>query len=602
MGENTDFVVERLQEAPIFRAVGRAELENLAAEVEIVDLNAGATLTTQGEPADGAYLLVSGRLRAFAVQTDGSELPVGEIASGELVGEMALLSAARRNATVRAVRDSLLFFVKGKVFDRIVHTRPEATLAIARVLVERLGRANSGRPVTPPRRAVALVPAYGDPKAAVGALITEIGAMTELEVVDATRVEETLGPDHTEAELVHWLHRLEAKSRLIVYVADHHDTPWGHRCMRQADHILAIDTEPSSDGESRVIETLEALTVGAVGTTVAAIVVHPATRRMPVGGHRWVKSNHIRVHHVRADTSPDFARVARAVLRSDVAMVFSGGGARGMAHLGVIRAFAEQGIPIDVVGGTSFGAIMAVACAMDLGWEEMRDRLWEGVGRDGAPIDVTAPLLALSRGTRLLRVLETVFGDTCLEDTWLPCYCVSSNLSTGHPLIHTSGRAVTALRASVAIPGVFPPVATGDGEVLVDGGVMNNLPVDVMAGFSNGGPTIAVNLHSPVHMEAGDLPADGIVSGWALVWRRLHPLRDRARVPSVVEVLARSSEIGGSETARVMEQRADFVLHPPTGDHALLDFQALDDLQRLGYEYTMAEIEGWRAAGRTLPV
>jgi predicted acylesterase/phospholipase RssA len=288
------------------------------------------------------------------------------------------------------------------------------------------------------------------------------------------------------------------------------------------------------------------------------------------------------------------------MIRRDIAMVLSGGGARGMAHVGVLRAFEEASIPIDVIGGTSFGAIIAVLRAMDHSWREIRDILWDNLASVGAPIDVTPPALAISKGQRLIRLLGSTIGDAHLEDVWLRCFCVSSNLSSGHPLVHTSGSAATALRASVAIPGVFPPVASGDGEVLVDGAVMNNLPVDVMAGFSSGGPIIAVNLRAPAQLTAGELPEDGVVSGWRMLGRRLNPLQQKVRVPSLVEILTRASEVGGAEAARALEQSADFVLHPPTGDHALLDFSALDDLITSGYEHTVAQLEAWQEAGRPL--
>lgn len=600
MEEHADFVLAQLRDAPIFRTVAAEELAALAREVTVIHVNAGATLAEQGDEADGAYLLVSGRMRAFTRQADGTEIAVGEIAAGELVGEMALLSESKRGATVRAVRDSQLLLVKSTTFDRLVHTRPEATLAIARVLVDRLERSNAGRQQAAPRRAVALVPAFGDCRSIIDSLIAAVRRQTEAVVVDSSTVGSALGADHTEAELVHWLHRIEADADLVLYVADAVDTPWGTRCQRQADHIVAIDASPSAGRRGRTVETLEARTIGAVGPTVEAVCVHPPGVARASGGRIWAQTKRIGVHHIRRGSGRDLDRIARSIVRRDTSLVLSGGGARGMAHVGVIRALEEAAIPIDIAGGTSFGAIIALMLAMDLGWQEMRDILWEQLAQPGAPLDLTPPTLAISKGQRLLGLLNNTFGDTNLEDAWLRCFCVSSNLSTGHPLVHKTGSVPAALRASVAIPGVFPPVASADGEVLVDGAVMNNLPVDVMAGFSSGGPIIAVNLRAPAELAAGDLPVDGIISGWQMLGRRLNPLRTNVAVPSLIEILARASEVGGAEAARALEQSADYVLHPPTGDHALLEFAALDDLIRSGYEHTVDQLAAWEKAGRPL--
>ncbi len=600
MSAERDFVIERLREAPVFETIPAEQLRRLAGEVETVYVNAGATLTTQGEPAEGAYLLVSGRLRAFANQPDGSEAVVGEVAAGELVGEMALISATNRSATVRAVRDSHLLFVRSATFNQLVHHNPEATLAIARVLVERLERANSGRAAASPRRTLAVFAAAGDGSAVIDRLCASLAATADVKVVDAATVDAALGPGHSEAELVHWLHRLEAAAELVVYRAGDLDETWTRRCLRQADHVIALDADPGTAEVERVIARLDSLVVGTMGPTMDALCVHPARSGRPMGGARWTSSPHIQVHHIRRESAVDLQRVARSILHRDIAVVLSGGGARGMAHVGVLRAFEEAAIPIDVIGGASFGAIVAMMRALDMDWRAMREALWETVGRDGPPIDLTAPAVAFSKGQRLSNILLTVFDDARLEDTWLRSFAVSSNLSTGHPLVHTSGSIVEALRASIAIPGIFPPAASDDGEVLVDGALMNNLPVDVMTQFSNGGPIVAVNLRSPAELAAGELPANGVISGWRTLGRRLRPFRRGPAVPSLMEILMRSTEIGGAEATRTLEQSADYVLHPPVEDHEFLDFAALDDLVSSGYESTREQLATWEATGRSL--
>jgi len=599
MATSNDFVMARLADAPIFEALPRDELARLAEEVELVTLIAGSTLTEQGDEADGAYVLVSGRLRAFTSQPDSSVAAVGDIAAGELVGEMALLSSNKRNATVQALRDSQLLFINASTFEQILETSPKATLAVARGLVNRLERANTRRGFISPNRTVALIAANGDCGPPTAELIAALGEAADVVVREADK-ERALGPEPTETELVSWLNRLEAGANLVVYVADDTDSQWAHRCLRQADQIIAIDAAPGRNEIARRIESLEAMTVGAIGPTVRAVCVHPAAAQRASSAHRWVVGNSIEVHHLRDGSSTDYKRVARTILGRELGVVFSGGGARGMAHVGVLRALSEAGVPVDMAGGTSFGAIVAMFSALDMSWEEMRNVFKETVARDGAPVDITVPAVSLSKGQRLLDLLTGIFGDGRIENTWRRGFCVSSNLSSGHALVHTAGPIVRAIRASVAIPGVFPPVASEDGEVLVDGGVMNNLPVDVMARMSGGGPILAVNLRSPAEMSAQHLPADGVVSGWRTLGTRLRPFRQNAAVPSLMAVLARANEMSGAAAMRTMEAGADYVLHPPTGDHALLDFSPVDALIQGGYQYTVDQLESWSREGRPL--
>jgi predicted acylesterase/phospholipase RssA/CRP-like cAMP-binding protein len=599
MKTSGDFVAARLANAPVFEALPPDELARLAAEVEPMTLTAGSTLTEQGEAADGAYLLISGRLRAFSRQADGSVAAVGDIAAGELVGEMALLSSAARGATVRALRDSQLLFISAATFEGLVETSPQAMLAVARGLVARLERANASRGVASPNRAIALIAANGDCGPATAEVIAALGNVADVVIREGDKAA-ALGPDHSEAELVEWLNRLESEANLVVYIAEDIDSQWGHRCLRQADQIIAIDAAPGRGDVAHKIAALEAMTAGNVGPTVRVVCVHAADARRPAGAARWIRSNSIEAHHIRDGSAGDYERVARTILGQDLGVVFSGGGARGLAHVGVVRALAEADIPIDVVGGTSFGAIVAMMVALDMSWEEMRAVFRGTVGRDGAPVDLTVPAVSLSKGQRLLDMLGGFFGDNSLEHTWRRGFCVSSNLSSGHALVHTTGSIVQALRASIAIPGVFPPVASEDGEVLVDGAVMNNLPVDVMARMSNGGPIVAVNLRSPAEMEARQLPIDGVVSGWRSMGSRLWPFTPRAELPSLMTILARANEMSGADAMRALEATADYVLRPPTGGHPFLDFSAVDPLIQTGYEYTVGQLEAWRQEGRRL--
>ncbi|EQD48475.1 cyclic nucleotide-binding protein, partial [mine drainage metagenome] len=99
--------------------------------------------------------------------------------------------------------------------------------------------------------------------------------------------------------------------------------------------------------------------------------------------------------------------------------------------------------------------------------------------------DYTLPFVSLVSGRKVSRMLFEAFGELAIEDLPLSFFCVSSNLTTGHPYVHRRGELWRALRASVSVPGVLPPVVNA-GQVLVDGGAMNNLPVDVMLELGRG--------------------------------------------------------------------------------------------------------------------
>jgi predicted acylesterase/phospholipase RssA len=175
--------------------------------------------------------------------------------------------------------------------------------------------------------------------------------------------------------------------------------------------------------------------------------------------------------------------------------VLGGGGARGFAHPGVIRALHEAGVPIDLIGGTSMGAFMAMGYALGLTPDEMVER---GLKATEHLMDLTVPIVSLIAAKRMARRLTTELGDLQIEDLHLPYFAVSANLSRAEVMVHARGSLVKAVQASNSAPALFPPVIM-DGDLLMDGALLDNVPVDVMRRFANGGTVIAVDVSPPGH-------------------------------------------------------------------------------------------------------
>ena len=150
-------------------------------------------------------------------------------------------------------------------------------------------------------------------------------------------------------------------------------------------------------------------------------------------------------------------------------------------------------VPIDYIGGTSIGALLAAAYALDEDVEVVSARAQDWLGGSRSLLTLTVPVLSFFSVRRFTAQLQRVFGETHLEDLWTPCFCTSANLSRAQPMVHEEGLIWRAVRASCALPGVFPPLLEGR-DLLVDGVVINNLPVDTMSERNEGGPIIAVDV------------------------------------------------------------------------------------------------------------
>lgn len=146
-----------------------------------------------------------------------------------------------------------------------------------------------------------------------------------------------------------------------------------------------------------------------------------------------------------------------------------------------------------------------------------------------------------------------------------------------------------AVRSSVAIPGILPPVRSPEGHFLVDGGVANNLPTDVMRDVFDPMTIIAVDLRADVDIPSDDLGPDGVVSGWRALARRVTPWKESMQLPRMIDLLARSTAVTGSDNAAY----ADLVPRPPVGGFGILDFASYDKIVVAGYQHAVDVLETW---------
>jgi len=581
-------IAQLLAGIDLFSNVGPAALDLLAGHAESVHLPGGETLMREGDPSDALYVLASGRLQAF-VGTESEETLVGEIGRGEVIGEMGILADERRSATVRALRDSNLVRIPSDAFIGFLHDSPEEMFKLTSLLIARLRRSIRAEAPGSSVRTIAIVPVgEGDDAGAFARFLTSVLAEgREARLVVGADV------DHVrdDEELTRLLHDLERDQELLLYLADREPSAWTDRCLRQADRVVVVGQADRESGLSRLEQQLFGRDGSTVRARVDLVLTQPPEAAEPRHGQRWLAQRPVhRLHHVRLTSRDDLQRVARALTGREIALVLSGGGARGIAHFGLFRALAELGIPIDVVGGSSFGSIAAAGLAMGWPWDEQRRMFAEDFVSQGSPVDLTAPVVSLAKGAKVTAGIRRGFGDTLIENLWLRYYCVSSNLSAGEVAVHSRGPLWKALRASVAIPGLWPPVPSEEGDVLVDGGVMNNLPVDVMQTFSDAGAIIAVNLKGSAELPSAGLTDSGVMSGWGPFARRLNPVGKGSGMPGIVDLLLRATETGNVLSSKRLEQQADIVLHPDVAEFGLLAFDRLDEIIEAGYRYAIKEL------------
>jgi NTE family protein len=548
--------IDILRDCADLAELDSASLEALSIGAVHFSLAAGSLLFESGSAPDGVYLVISGRL---GVQSAGSYGLIAEIERNELVGEAGWLLNEKRSATVVALRDSELLQVPNAVLDATAAQSTLFSLALARLCARRMRRSNRQEPRPKRARVFAIVPNSVEIDVAnfAARLVAEFARSGRAELVWDARAS-----THTAA----WFNGIEEANDYVVYVADPEPSGWTRQCCRQADVVLLLAPAEAAPRPWPAGITEAAL---ARGARVELALLHD--ERIEAGAaRRWLAASPVAQHHHIINPA-DLGRLARLIARNGVGLVLSGGGARGFAHLGVIRALREARVPIDFVGGSSIGSIIAAGVAVGWSDEEMRLRYRRSFVDTNPVNDYTFPLVALTRGRKVSRLLHREYGEVLIEDLPLPYFCVSANLTTGRVLEHRDGRLADALRASVAIPGVMPPMYCGD-DVLVDGAAINNLPVDLMQS------------HAPGLVIGSDVGADRFALG----------SRGGRRI-NIFQILMYSGMINNASSAAAQRKFADVLLKPPLANVDLLNWQAFDRAIQAGYDYARSALE-------TLPV
>jgi len=587
-----------------------------------VALEAGQVLFREGDAGDSLYVVVTGRIRMLA-GAPGAESAIGDLGPGELLGEMALLTGEPRSATIVAVRDTELYRLSTDSAERYLFNEAPVARRIMTVLARRLAQSPSPASAGPPPvRAIALVAAGDTPLAEVAQFGELLGAFLSRHlraaVLSPRTVEAALGAEAAASQagaeaagLTGWLSAQENGHDLVLY-APSADRPgpgdavgdpagpgfWDRLCMRQADVVLLVG---QADVSPRLGPSEQRLLAGSAASMARRELVLLHRDVSPGAGRteEWLSQRQLsRAHHVVADDPAHLGRLARFVLGGPVGLVMSGGGVRGFGHAGVLKALHEYGIPVDVICGSSAGALVGGQFAMGWDAEELERR---NVTVFGVPrrrlLDYTIPTTSIVGSVSLNRILDKIFENRRIEDLWVPFLCTITDLTAAQLVVRDAGSVRDAVRASCSLPVLLPPVVGPDGHLLADGGILNNLPVVPLLDRMPVGALILADVSTDFY--TADEPydySDSLPLGRVLR-SRLNPLSRRLVAPGIGQVLLRALEIGSKSLELEQIARADVYVRPRFDTSSYTDTKALPAIIQAGYEAAREALSRWDSSG-----
>lgn len=604
----------------IRRLLGELSAANralLRQHLQWVELHGGEALMQQGDPGDAMYLSVSGRLRAYVNDAEGRPQPVRDMARGQLIGEISLVTDQARTASVVAVRDSVLARLAKGPFLALLEASPGLGVALMKLIAHRLQTQGQRNPLALPV-CTALLPASDGVDLAAFAhdLAGHMARLGKTRVVTVADADAMLGgaglaqrsghEPELRSRIAAWLDEIEAEHEFILLVGDAQPSPWSRCCSRQCDEVLLLARAQAQPLVHAVEQDclLDQATPRHAEAAQVLVLLHDEATRCPQHTARWLARRPVADHvHIRPTLARDMARLARLQTRSAVGLVLAGGGARGFAHLGVYRALQEAGVEIDCVGGTSMGAVMATLVASDRPLDDVLPVLREAFRINPTGDFNWLPMISLIRGQRLRRIVSNSLNALAgrlpdSEDLWKNFYCVASNYSQAREEVLARGPLMQNLLASIAIPGALPPVVR-DGDLLCDGGTLNNFPADVMRGLRGVGTVIGVDLNTkkPRRLDFAETPGT-----WALLRDRLRPrAKRRYRLPTLSAYLMNVTILYSSSRQRASQRQTDLYFNPPLERVGLLQWNRIDHIVAQGYAHAKEVLASagaqWRLRG-----
>ena len=587
-----------LASMPLFQHLEKAALADLWENLEWLSLPGGKILFRAGDDGDSMYIVLSGRLRVTVERSDGSTEVVREVARGESVGELALLTGEARSATIHAIRDSELALLSRAAFERAVKFDPTLIRRIAVQLASRQRQDANGSLNHGELRTVVIIPidTNHDTNRFAGSLtdaLTHFGPTVHvsretIQTRSGLELAESADDALRDNELTAHLDALEAHHRAVVYQADADITEWTKRCVRQADLILVVGVAGAAIPEAQLARLQDYFDARAITARIELVLLRRGEFAADVATSKWLALLHAAAHYHIVPTQPaDVARLARFITGNAVGVVLSGGGARGFAHIGVIRSLEERGIPVDYIGGTSMGAVIAAQHALGWDWQTMARINREEWPRCEPQKNYTLPLVALNSARRMDHMLRNMFGTAEILNLRTKFFCVSTNLTTANARIHSAGLLWKAVRASVSIPGIGPP-AIENGEILVDGGLVDNLPVETMKKLCPG-QVYAVDVSEQVEFRS-KLAESYTVSGWKLLWQQINPFADKPDIPNILNTLYRTTTVGGVRAIENARSQADLCFEPPVRQFGVFEWKSIERIIDVGYRYAVEKL------------
>lgn len=581
MNPNPNFTSHYIQSLEnVFGQLNDEQLAQFSTNSKISTYESGEFLFKQGDFENPLYIVLSGRFRV--IFDDGSQTKIlGDVANGEPIGELALFTKEPRGASVVAIRKSVVVEIKESNYFSIADKFPSLAYNITNFVIKRLNQNAIRFGNSAPAKNIVLIklqpemdisPWTEEIREQLGNMNVEINVYTQNEMLDKN-IDEVFD-------------KMENQKGINLLVCDEENEIWAKQCIIYSDLVLVVSDFHSNSDMYSIEENLKLYDSNILNRKAYLLLLHPENAPTPKNTIRWLKDRKLDMHiHLRKHNAKDMRRFCRIITNNAIGLVLGGGGAKGFSHLGATKALMEAGVEFDFIGGTSAGSLFGMSMSVkDFDFHQIGILAKQGAENKPTSNDYHYPFVSLMTGKKMRKTLHEIFGEVAIEDFWVSSYSVSTNFSSASLQIHERGSAAKAVEASVAIPGIFPPVIINK-HLHVDGGVMDNLPIEAMY-QKPVKHIIAIALNS---QATRTVEIEKVPSAWK-IFRSKFFKKKRIKIPGMSSILINSLVLNSLQKQSKMKSQVSFYLELDLRKFGFLDWSKWQELIDKGYEQTKAAL------------
>ena len=579
----------------IAKGVNKETIEELKKDISWKTLNESELLFKENDDGDSCYIIMSGRVKAIKNYGQNNEVVLGELKKGDIIGDMALITGEKRSATIKASKLSRLIYISKQSFEKVMYNNPKALMEVSRALINRL-KFKEKQDQLDKNIIVGIVSFMNNKETQefynyFSNSLKMFGQTENLNEISSNldSNEDSLSFDILLENII------SNNDYLILHSNDVNDITWKKNIVKYSDKVIIVgkpkDLEKLSNHEHEIINDYQKINLDKFWL----VLNHNKEIQIPKNTKKTINiRNGIRAFHIKNNHQSDIKRIVRFLTKQTIGLTLGGGGAKGFAHFGVYKAMNELNIPLDIIGGTSAGSIVASQIALGHSFDEIIEKNKQ-VNALNMFKEYGIPYISLIKSNKIEQAAKISAEDRDIEDLWIPFFAPATDLTNSKLIVFDKGPLWEAIRSSGALPGIVLPHFINE-NIIVDGGLMNNLPVDIMRN-NYGGNIICSSCSMDKSMKTG---LKGVPNQTKLLLNKFFNKdsfnKNYKYVPTITDIIFKTSVVASASQINENINMSDLFLELPTSEFGLTEFnnKAMVKMIDIGYEYSKSKLEKFK--------